>query len=200
MPDVLSRKATKCSILMVLAVSALLAPTLPVGAQEIDEAKSLKVKAAYLYNFAKFIEWPDGAFEDEQAPFVVGVLGDDPFGQILDDTVEAKNVAQRSVKIQRLHWNNKADRDKLKNCHILFISASERSRLDKIFAALEECPVLVVSDIHDFARDGGMIGFVLEKGRIAFETSREALEKAKLKASSRLLKLARIVEPSKRSR
>ena len=191
----LSRKATKYSVLIVLAASAWLTPTPAARAQEIDEAKALKVKAAYLYNFAKFIEWPDDALGDEEAPFVIGVLGDDPFGQSLDDTVKAKKIAKRPVKIRRLRWSEQEDRAEVKSCQILYISNSERSRLKEILAALEDQPVLLVADITGFASDGGMIGFVLEQQRIIFEINREALEQAKLKASAKLLKLARIVKP-----
>ena len=198
MTDVLCRKTTTCSFLMVLAASAWVVLTSSVCAQEVDEAKATKVKAAYLYNFTKFIQWPDTAFEDDKAPFVIGVLGDDPFGRILDDTVRGKKIAERSVKIRRLSWKEEEGRTSLRSCHILYISDSERYRLDDILAALEQRPVLVVSDVREFASDGGMIGFVLEQGRIIFEVNREALERAELKASSKLLKLARIVEPSGR--
>ncbi len=174
----------------------MLAPA--VRAQSVDEAKALKVKAAYLYNFAKFIEWPDQASEDDQAPFVIGVLGEDPFGRILDDTVKGKKIAKRPIEIRRLRWSKQEDRAKLERCHILYISESERHRTDHIISVLEERPLLIVSDIHEFAHSGGMIGFVLEKGRIVFEINREALERARLKASSKLLKLARIVEPKRR--
>ncbi|MBU0719487.1 MAG: YfiR family protein [Planctomycetes bacterium] len=183
---------------MALAASAWLMLTPSVGAQEVDETTATKVKAAYLYNFAKFIQWPDAAFDDDQAPFVIGVLGDDAFGQVLDDTVKAKKIAERPIELRSLRWSRPADRAELKRCHILYISDSERYRLDDILATLEERPVLVVSDAHEFARDGGMIGFVLEQGRIVFEVNREALERAELKASSQLLKLARIVEPRRR--
>ena len=193
----LSRKATKYSVLILLATSAWLTPAPAVLAQEIDEAKALKVKAAYLYNFAKFIEWPDGAFEDEKTPFVIGVLGDDPFGQDLDATVKDKTIAKRQVKIRRHRWSKQEDRAKLKDYHILYISKSERHRLKEIFAALEDQPVLLVADVPGFASAGGMIGFVLEQQRIVFEINREALEQANLKASAKLLKLAR--KPKDRS-
>ncbi len=196
--DVLARKATKYSVLMVLAASAWLAPALAVPSQEIDQAKSLKVKAAYLYNFAKFIEWPEAALGHEGAPFVIGVLGEDPFGQRLDDTVKGKEIAKRPVKIRRLRWSKREDRAELKNCQILFISDSERRRLQEIFEAVEDQPVLLVADVPSFASDGGMIGFVLEHKRIIFEINREALEQANLKASAKLLKLARIVQPMDR--
>ncbi len=179
------------------ATSALLVAAAEVRAQAVDEAKALKVKAAYLYNFAKFVEWPDNVFENDKAPFVIGVLGDDPFGRILDDTVKAKKIATRGIRVRRFHWSGERDRTTLRSCHVLYISASERLRLDDILAALKEYPVLVVSDLHEFAHDGGMIGFVLKKGRIVFEINNQALERARLKASSKLLKLARIVEPKK---
>ena len=190
---------TTCSFLTALAASAWLILTPSVCAQELDEAKARKVKVAYLYNFTKFIEWPDKAFEDDQAPFVIGVLGDNPFGRILDDAVKAKKVAGRPIKVRRFDWSKREDRTSLESCHVLYISKSERHRLDDILTALEERPVLVVSDMSEFARDGGMIGLVLEKGRIVFEVNREALEGAGLGASSKLLKLARIVEPKKRN-
>ncbi len=183
---------------MALAASAWLMLTPSACAQEVDEAKAIKVKAAYLYNFTKFILWPDTAFEDDKAPFVIGVLGDDPFGRILDDTIKAKKIAGRPIELRRLRWSKQEDRAALTGCHILYISKLERYRLDNIFAALEKRTVLVVSDIREFARDGGMIGFILEQGRIIFEVNREALKRAELKASSKLLKLARIVEPRRR--
>ncbi len=180
---------------MVLAASAWLTPAPVVRAQEVDTAKVLKVKAAYLYNFAKFVEWPDGAFENGESPFVIGVLGDDPFGRDLDATVKGKTIAKRAVKVRRLRWDDQVDRAQLKDCHILYIGGSEPRRFMEIVAALEDQPVLLVADIAGFAHDGGMIGFVLDGQRIVFEINREAVDRAQLKASARLLKLARIVEP-----
>ncbi len=183
---------------MVAVASAWLTLTPAVCAQQIDEAKALRVKAAYLYNFAKFIGWPSDAFEDEETPFVIGVLGDDPFGRSLDTTVKAKKIGRRPVAIQRLRWSRQADRAKLEDCHVLYISDSERHRLGEIFAMLEDHPVLLVADTPDFASGGGMIGFVLEEQRIIFEINREALEQAELRASAKLLKLAKIVRPKSR--
>lgn len=183
-----------------MALAAFSCPMLAesVRAQEIDKAKAIKVKAAYLYNFAKFIQWPEKSFEGQEAPFVIGVLGGDPFGRILDDTVKAKKIAERPIELRRLRWSRPEDRAVLTGCHILYISKSERYRLDDILVTLAERPVLVVSDVREFACDGGMIRFVLEKGRIVFEVNREALKRAGLVASSKLLKLARIVEPRRR--
>ena len=185
---------------MVSATLAWLTQTQSVCAQQIDETKALKVKAAYLYNFAKFIEWPDDASDDEGSPFVIGVLGDDPFGKILDDTVKAKKIAKRPVKIRRFRWSEKEDRAALKNCQILYISHSEQGRLQEIFAALEGRPVMLAADFVGFASDGGMIGFVLEQERIIFEINREAFDQAQLRASAKLLKLARLVPTMDRRR
>ena len=191
----LHRQTTTRSLLNVLAVWTGLMLAVPVRAQKVDETKALKVKAAYLYNFAKFIEWPDYAFSGEETPFVIGVLGDDPFGQYLDDTVRAKKIAGRPVQIQRIRWSDLRNRARLTSYQVLYISKSGRIRLKETLAALEGQPNLLVSDIAGFASDGGMIGFVLKKQRIVFEINREALGKAKLKASAKLLKLAQIVKP-----
>ncbi len=178
---------------MALAGTVLLAFTHAVRAQEIDQAKAIKVKAAYLYNFAKFIEWPEDTFEEEKAPFIIGVLGNGPFGRVLDDTVRGKKIAQRPVKIRRFRTSEVADRTKLKGCHILYVCSSQRNRLKEILLEVNARPILLVSDIPEFARNGGMIGFLIEKQRIIFEINRDALAKAKLKARAKLLKLARIV-------
>ena len=188
----LSWKSTKCYVLMVLA--AWLTPAPAVGAQQIDESKAIKVKAAYLYNFAKFIQWPGSAFGKKETPLVIGVLDDEPFARSLDTTVRGKSIANRAVKIRRLSLAKKGDRTKLSVCHVLYVGQSVRHRISEILAVLKEQPVLVVSDIRDFARLGGMIGFVLEQGRIVFEINRDALKRGKLKASAKLLKLARIVQ------
>jgi len=169
----------------------------PLHAQDIDKTKALKVEAAYLYNFARFIQWPKRVVEGEDTSFVIGVLGDDPFGRILDDTVRSKTLAGHGVTVRRLWWQQQKDRVALKDCQILYISRSEQHRLDEIIRALEHVPVLIVSAIDDFARKGGMIGFVLDQGRIVFEINRSAMQNARLKASSKLLRLARLVDGNK---
>jgi len=181
-------------LLMVWAVFCGLLPAAAVRAQQIDESKATKVKAAYLYNFAKFIDWPGNALGEQTMPFVIGVLDDEAFARSLDATVRGKSVANRAVNIRRLGWVKREDRAKLSECHVLYVGRSVRHRLGDVLTMLEEQPVLVVSDIRSFATEGGMIGFVLEQGRIVFEINRDALHRGKLKASAKLLKLARVVE------
>ena len=177
-----------------LVIVGVLAQTLPLRAQDLDNAKVRKVKAAYLYNFAKFVEWPDNTFKKDKTPFVIGVLGDDLFSLVLDDTVRSRTIAGRSVKIRRFRWTDEEDRAEIIGCQILYIGTSEQDRLHEILDTLRQRHVLLVSDIPEFARDGGMIGYVLDQGRIVFEVNRESLKKGELKASSKLLQLARIVE------
>jgi hypothetical protein len=191
--DVVSRKTIEYSALTVLAAWAWLTPTLSVRAQEIDQIKAVKVKAAFLYNFAKFIEWPEDVFKHEDTPFLIGVLGDDPIADSLESTVAEKGINNRPVKMRRFYWSSKEDRAELRECQVLYVGESARNQLPEILELLNGHPVLLVSDILGFAGNGGMIGFVLEESRIAFEICRETVEHARLKASAKLLKLARIV-------
>lgn len=146
------------------------------------------VKAAFLYNFAKFVEWPAGTFENPEAPVVLCILGKDPFGPALR-TIENKTVGKRKLFIvKRLELSGK------ENIHILFVSTSEKKNAASILSALRNRPVLTVSDTQGFAHSGGMICLIKADRKIRFEINVRAAKLSGLKISSRLLKLARIVE------
>jgi hypothetical protein len=147
-----------------------------------------EVKAAFLYNFAKFVEWPAEAFDDADAPLTIGVLGEDPFGDTLEQTVKGKTANGRKLAIRRFH----KVRD-LQPCHILFISSSEKRHLSEILDRLKGSSVLTVGEVEGFAKRGGVINFFVEDNRIRFEVNVDAAKRAKLKMSSKLLRLARIV-------
>jgi YfiR/HmsC-like len=177
------------------AVLSVLLPCVAAAAtQEITGRKARKVEAAYLYNFAKFVHWPEVAFSSEDSSLVIGVLGRDPFGEILDDTVEGRRIGTRAIEVRRFEWTNLDDRNELRKCHILFVSTSERHRLDEILQVVADAPMLVVGETEGHAAAGGTIGFVLENGRIVFEINESAAERSGLKLSAKLLKLARLVE------
>jgi hypothetical protein len=145
-------------------------------------ANEYQVKAAFLFNFAKFVEWPPSAFTDANTPLVIGVLGQDPFGSYLDDTVRGERVNSRSLKVQR--YRNAGE---IRNCHILFISRSESERLDQIVTNFRSRQMLLVTDA-----DGGrgvMIRFVNEGNRIRFKIDAQAAKTANLTISSKLLRL-----------
>jgi YfiR/HmsC-like len=151
-----------------------------------QEASEYQVKAAFLYNFAKFVEWPAGGGAD--APLVIGVLGKDPFGGEIDRAVEGKTVNGRRLTIKRF-----SSLEAYEYCHILFVSSSERNKLPQIIAAVRNSSVLTVSETDRFAHIGGIINFVTIENRIRFEINQAAAERAGLKISSKLLSLGRVV-------
>lgn len=179
--------------LLRLAVVAAMIPLANVRAQsgDVDPVKVLKVKAAFLLNFGKFVEWPASAFDGPDAPLVIGVLGPDPFGRILDETVAGKNIQGRRVRIVRLQ---PSEVERIVRCHIIFVSANSGINPADIATFCVPFPILVVGDRPGFAAAGGMIGFVMEQGRIRFEVCREALARAGLRAAAGFLKLAKLVQ------
>jgi len=143
-----------------------------------------KVKAAFLLNFGKYVEWPPSAASGD---LDICVLGNDPFGSTLDDTLEGRTVGSRSVKARRV-----ASASQATDCAILFVSGSEPA--EAVLSSLAGAPVLIVGEQDRFARKGGMINFVEVDQKVRFEINEAAAKKAGLKISSQLLKLATIVE------
>jgi len=161
--------------------------TAPEG-QAQDALSEYQVKAAYLFNFLKFVEYPNESFTDPLAPIVIGVVGDDPFGNALPQVVIGKTVQGRDLVI-RIY---RAGED-LRGAHILFISSSEKKRLPMILSGLRGSSVLTVADTEGFLEAGGMIQFQSENNRVRFAINVDATSRAKLKMSSKLLSLARVV-------
>jgi hypothetical protein len=159
---------------------------LQVNAQ--DALSEYQVKAAYLFNFLKFVEWPDESFADPLAPIVIGVVGEDPFGNALPQVVIGKTVQGRDLVIRIYHAG-----EDLRGAHVLFISASERKRLPMILSSLRGSSVLTVADTAAFLDAGGMIQFLNENGRVRFAINVDVTGRAKLKMSSKLLSLAKVV-------
>jgi hypothetical protein len=146
-----------------------------------------QVKAVFLFNFAQFVKWPPHTFDDPEEPLCIGILGDDPFGTYLDGIIQGEKVDGHPLMVRRFERV-----EDVKGCHILFICGSERKRLKKILAVLEGRKVLTVSDIDGFARTGGMIRFMTEGKHIHLRVNLEAVKKARLVLSSKLLRLAEI--------
>jgi hypothetical protein len=171
--------------------SLMLTAGLGVAHAVITTAPEYQVKAAFVYKFATYIHWPTET--DAARPFVIGVIGTDPFGPALNDVVSAQRVRGRAVVIRKLNRPEDA-----LHYDVLFISSSERGSLRQILAALGSAPVLTVSDLDQFAEQGGMIGLVTtEDNLVRFEINRAALDRAGLKAPSQLLRLARLVDESR---
>ena len=147
-----------------------------------------QVKAAYLFNFLKFVQWPEDAFQDLLAPIVIGIVGDDPVGGALPYVVAGKTVQGRDLVIRKYHAG-----EDLRGCHILFISASEKKRLPQLLASLHGSGVLTVAYMDHFVESGGMVQFLIEESRVRITIGIDATSQARLKISSKLLSLARTV-------
>lgn len=170
--------------LLLAALGLLLVPPSPAQ----TTSREYQIKAVFLFNFAQFVEWPPDAFPDAQAPLIIGVLGEDPFGSVLDDTVRGEKIGSHSLLVQRY----KRPED-IAACHILFLSQSESSRLEAIVALLRGRSLLTVSDTAGAARRGVMVGFATENKRIRLQINLEAARAADLVLSSKLLRPADIV-------
>jgi hypothetical protein len=164
-----------------------------VYAQE-PKPSEYQVKAAYLYNFSRFIEWPARPSAESSEPFAICVLGKDPFGSILDTTVSGQGTGAQSPVAKRLTKPEDA-----LGCQILFVGASEESHLKEILSVLGKASVLTVSDIPRFSERGGMIEFVLKGDRVRFEVNLTNAVNAGLAVSSDLLKVALAVRKNPQS-
>jgi hypothetical protein len=148
-----------------------------------------KVKATMLFNFVKFVEWPDKAFADKAAPLVIGVLGEDPFGEELEAVIRDEVVHSRLLTIKR-----SAKVSDLKDCHLLFVGRARKEQLTQILVELDDAPILTVGDGEGFARMGGVINFVLEADKIRFEVNLAAARRKELELSSQMLRLGKIID------
>jgi len=148
-----------------------------------------QVKAAFLYNFIKFTDWPGRTFASAEAPIVIGIVGDDPFGKTLDDVVKDELVHQRPLILKRF----RADED-LGSCQVLFICNSEKERVAALLNQLKGKPVLTTSDAPGFAEQGGMVNLLLVKDSVKLEINQAVAEASGLQISGKLLSLARIVK------
>jgi hypothetical protein len=176
------RPAGAAGALLLAAAFALSAPASLRG----EGPSEYEVKAAFLYNFTKFVEWPPSAFAEGNAPLRLCVLGDDPFGHSLQ-TVVGEEIEGHKLIVVRTETLARAA-----GCQVLFVSRSERDRLPQILAPLKSSPVLTVGDTKGFLVQGGIVNFILEGSKVHFEINPAAAEQAGLKISSKLLRLARI--------
>jgi hypothetical protein len=174
-----------CAGLSVLLVFVLLAPGLMSDAQSVSEDQ---VKAAYVYNFAKFVEWPSRDFASPTAPLRFCVLDDRSFESELIQIVKGRAVAGRPVIVVPVQSG-----DQSRDCHILFIGSSQEGQVRHIIEVLRETNVLTVGETKGFVEAGGIINFVLQDDRVQFQVNHKAAKQAGLSISSRLLAVAKVV-------
>jgi hypothetical protein len=170
-----------------LALCALFGPG-PSWSQEPAPNREYQIKAAFLFNFTRFVDWPPSAFTDERSPFSICVIGADPFGGDLDEIVRGETAHGRSLVVIR-----PGRVEELPACHIVYVSRSEAPRLAAIRAALNGKPVLSVSDAGEFIASGGIVRFDTASGKIRLSINHDAAKRAGLTLSSKLLRSADIV-------
>jgi YfiR/HmsC-like len=152
------------------------------------EYSEYEVKAAFLGNFIQFVKWPAKAFADAGSPFTICIVGSDSFGGALERAVAGQTVGGRKVAIKRSRRP-----DDLRSAQVVFVCKSERGRIGEILGGLQGANVLSVGESDDFARQGGVINFVMESDKVRFEVNTGAAQRAGLELSSKLLRLGKQV-------
>jgi hypothetical protein len=184
-----ARRGRLAGVLWLLAAIGLRAGAAePFGRMEQAALSEYEVKAGFLVNFTKFVEWPPDAFARPDAPLILCLASDDPFGPAIDNLVKGRAIDGRAVLVRRLSRTDQAG-----TCHLLFVPASEPKHIDQILLAVANKSVLTVGEAADFLHGGGAIRLLVENSRVRFEVNLGAAEAAGLKLSSRLLSLATAV-------
>jgi YfiR/HmsC-like len=171
-------------ITAVIGVLALFMAPLQALAQSQSE---YALKSVFLYNFCRFIEWPESAFASPNEPFVIGIVGNDPFGPLLTEAVGGEKYHNRPIRID--YFRGPGD---IRRCHLLFISSSESARVEQILAAVAGKSVVTVGETEDFLDRGGMIALNAERNRVRLRINAPALHSANLAVSSKLLRVAEV--------
>jgi len=176
--------------------------------QTIDQQKAAKVKSAYVLNFLRFTRWPDGTFEDEAQALVIAVVGKDTLRPILEKTVAGKRYDGREIVIRRFSAPSRRRFDdeaayqravsklqgRLKRCHVVYWSQDLLKRAKPYLNAVASQPILCIGETRAFAERGATLALGIDEGRVVFYANAEAIEASPLAVSSKLLRLARVIE------
>ena len=183
------RQSTVARSLIALSLAVLALPASaagqPAATARVDE---YRVKAAILYNLAKFVDFPADVFTDATSPFVICVLGADPFGAALDDTVRGRQVGARPIAVRRIV-------DVTTGCHVMFVASSERNRVPAVVDRLRSASVLTVADADGLVEQGLIVGLRMQGDQVRLDINLATVERTKLRVSARLLALASIIRP-----
>ncbi len=155
--------------------------------------REYQVKAAFLFNFAQFVEWPPAALPELSTPLVIGILGEDPFGSYLEAIISGEKINGHPLKVE--HYRSL---EEVKTCQILFLNITEPKKLGQVIASLKGRTILTVGDAPDFIQEGGMIRFFIGNNKIQFQINQEEAKSQRLIISSKLLRLAKTEGPGKK--
>lgn len=186
---------------MVLALALFAGPITAEDRADSAPSREYQVKAAFVYNFIKFVDWPKEKVADSNDSITIGIIGKDPFGKAFEP-VKGKRIKNKKLVIKQFpgleQYKAKYKdeyKDALKKCHILFICSSEKKRLKEIINFIKDSSVLTIGEIEGFLEAGGVINFTMQEQKVHFEVNITAARRAKLKIRSQLLRLAeRVVE------
>jgi len=167
----------------IAAVAGLCAPVYAQRGAQIDD-----LKAAFVFQFANYIQWPDGSFDDETAPIIIGIVDNQNMIKVLNASVQGKTIGKRSLKVVPVSTDAEAQA-----CHILYIDPSDDKRVDDFLSAVRSKPVLTVSSDDNFTEEGGVIRLFETQSKLRFEINVDEAERSKLTISSKLLSLAQVV-------
>lgn len=185
--SVLQSSRRPCSGMNVLLALGLLSLQAVALAQNGGNSE-YQVKAAFLFHFAQFVEWPPQAFKSDASPLTYCTIGEDPFQGALDASLSGKMIGTRPIRVEHLK-----EAQDMRECHIVFIGPMEKKRISSVLAVLKGAPVLTVGDSEHFVNEGGVIGFCLEAKKVRFEINLDVATEAQLKISAKLLTLAKTV-------
>jgi hypothetical protein len=176
-------KVYRKGLFVVLSVTLLFGFVQPIQ----KKATEYQIKAVFLFNFAQFVDWPEQTFSGPESPIIIGILGSDPFGSYLDETVENEKINGHPLMIKRYQNLNEID-----SCHILFISAQPPPQIDIVTKTLVGRNILTVSDANNFVRQGGMVRLFTEDNKIKLRINLEVIKAEQFIVSSKLLRMAEI--------
>ena len=177
-----------CALVPIALLGAQAPPRAEIPEEQIPE---YVVKAGFLFNLAKYVAWPEPAFETANAPILIGIVGDDPFGDVLERTLAGKSVHDHPFQIRR--FRELAD---IRNVHMLFVPRSESGRLTQILRLVDDQPVLTVGEQAAFAVHGGMVAILIEGQKPSLHINPSAVERQRLEVDTKLLRIATIVKPA----
>jgi len=187
-------KVTFNRILQAVFIAAIAVVVMSAQSAQPPISREYQIKAVFIFNFTRFVDWPPSAFPNASAPLVIGVLGENRFGSYLSETVADERVGGHPVLIQ--YYDHP---EEIQNCHILFIALPDPQKAEQVISAIKGKSMLTIGESPDFLKRGGMIKFFKRKKNIRFEINPAAAKSANLILSSKLLRVADIFDPSKKS-